>query len=272
MKGIICAGGSGTRLNPLTLVTNKHLLAVYDKPMIFYPLFSLIDAGITEIMVVCSNEHSGSFQKLLGSGKNFGVDISFKVQDNSGGIAEAVGLCSSFVGKDSVAVILGDNIFEDSFKDAVSNFKSGAHLFLKNVNDPERFGVAELNNEGNVVNIVEKPKNPNSNFAITGFYLYDNLVFDIISGLEYSDRDELEITDVNNVYVKNNTANASIIRGEWTDAGTFESLYKANKVARSLTLAGNFSIEAHRAQASLNKKVSSDGLKSENIVNSIMSS
>jgi glucose-1-phosphate thymidylyltransferase len=234
MKGIICAGGSGTRLSPLTSVTNKHLLPVYDKPMIFYPLFTLIEAGITDIMIICSTEHAGAFQKLIGSGKKFGVDISFKVQDESGGIAEALGLCKNFAAKESVAVILGDNIFADNFKDAVSSFESGCHLFLKSVHDPERFGVAEFDG-ANVISIEEKPSNPKSDFAVTGFYIYDNSVFNIIEDLEYSDRNELEITDVNNHYVKSNLASATIVENEWTDAGTFESLFKATTVARELS-------------------------------------
>lgn len=239
MKGIICAGGSGSRLNPLTLVTNKHLLAVYDKPMIFYPLFSLIEAGVKDIMVVCSNEHSGPFQKLLGSGKKLGVNISFKVQDESGGIAEAVGLCESFAAGDNVAVVLGDNIFEDNFLDAVTSFDSGASLFIKRVEDPERFGVAEVDEDNKIIKIEEKPLHPKSNLAITGFYIYDNAVFDVIRSLNYSNRNELEITDVNNFYVSNNTAKANILEGEWTDAGTFESLYKANTIARMLAHSSN---------------------------------
>lgn len=236
MKGIICAGGSGSRLHPLTLVTNKHLLAVYDKPMVFYPLFTLIEAGIKDIMIVCSNEHSGPFQKLLGSGAKFGVSISFKVQDQAGGIAEAVGICESFAAGESVAVILGDNIYEDSFKKDVDEFVTGASLFLKKVSDPERFGVAELDSSNNVISIEEKPASPKSDFAITGFYIYDNSVFDVIKGLKYSGRNELEITDVNNHFVKNGTAKACFIDGEWTDAGTFESLYKANSIARKISM------------------------------------
>jgi glucose-1-phosphate thymidylyltransferase len=235
MKGIICAGGSGSRLSPLTDVTNKHLLPVYDKPMIFYPLLTLIDAGIKDIMIVCSNEHSGPFQKLLGSGKKFGVNISFKVQDESGGIAEAVGLCEGFAAGDSVAVILGDNIYEDGFATAVDNFESGAVLFLKEVADPERFGVAEIVDD-KIVSIEEKPLFPKSNFAITGFYIYDNTVFEVIQGLKYSARNELEITDVNNNFGFNNTAKAHFLTGEWTDAGTFESLYRATTIARSLSI------------------------------------
>jgi glucose-1-phosphate thymidylyltransferase len=273
MKGIICAGGSGSRLNPLTLVTNKHLLAVYDKPMIFYPLFSLIEAGIKDIMVVCSNEHSGPFQKLLGSGRKLGVNISFKVQDESGGIAEAVGLCESFAAGDNVAVVLGDNIFEDSFLEAVSSFKSGACLFIKEVVDPERFGVAEVDDSNRIINIEEKPVQPKSNLAITGFYIYDNSVFKIIRSLNYSDRNELEITDVNNFYVSKNSAKAHILKGEWTDAGTFESLYKANTIARKLANSNSSKLDQsmfERKQAGLATQVTE--LKQDQVRQSSISS
>lgn len=235
MKGIICAGGSGTRLSPLTKVTNKHLLAVYDKPMIFYPLYSLLNAGIKEIMIVSSDEHTGPFQKLFGSGARFGADISFKVQDEAGGIAQAVGLCKNFAGGDDVTVILGDNVYEDSLSVAIQEFESGATLFLKEVNDPERFGVAELQGE-QIVSIEEKPEAPKSNFAITGCYVYDNRVFDVIDKLEFSARNELEITDVNNFFVKIGEAKAVFLEKEWTDAGTFESLFEANRLARNLSL------------------------------------
>lgn len=253
MKGIICAGGSGSRLSPLTDVTNKHLLPVYNKPMIFYPLYSLLEAGIKEIMIVCSSEHTGPFQRLLGSGSRFGVDISFKVQDESGGIAEAIGLCKGFAAGDDVSVILGDNIFSDSFNNAVESFKHGSTLFLKQVSDANRFGVAEIVN-GKVVSIEEKPKEPKSDYAITGFYIYDNRVFDVIKSLDYSARGELEITDVNNFYIKDGSANAIFLDGDWTDAGTFESLFRASSLARDLQFKFD-SINSARVPVGLEKKV-----------------
>jgi glucose-1-phosphate thymidylyltransferase len=246
MKGVICAGGSGSRLYPLTEVTNKHLLAVYDKPMIFYPLLTLLEAGVKEIMIVCSNEHSGPFQKLLGSGKKFGADISFKVQDEAGGIAEALGLCRTFVSNDNVAVILGDNIFEDNFEEDFKNFRKGAKLFLKQVADPHRFGVPELDGK-KIIDIQEKPTAPKSDFAITGLYLYDNSVFEVIDGLSYSNRNELEITDVNNHFVKDGLAEACYLSGDWTDAGTFESLYLANQYARKISLSKSKVIRKHNS-------------------------
>lgn len=263
MKGVICAGGSGSRLYPLTEVTNKHLLAVYDKPMIFYPLFTLLDAGIKEIVIVCSNEHTGPFQKLLGSGKKFGADISFKVQDEAGGIAEALGQCRNFVAGHNVAVILGDNIFEDNFKADFDSFSSGAKLFLKQVPDAFRFGVAELDGE-KIINIEEKPSVPKSDYAITGLYLYDNQVFDVIDSLGYSARNELEITDVNNSYVNKNLAEACFLTGDWTDAGTFESLYRANMYARKMSLKNNID----RVHTTLEK--SKIGLPSEVSKNSVI--
>lgn len=235
MKGIVLAGGNGRRLEPVTNVTNKHLLAVYDKPMVFYPIQTLIDAEIKDILIVSGKDHAGGFLKLLGSGKDFNVRFSYEVQDEAGGIAQALSLAQDFVDTDSCAVILGDNIFEDRFKDQIEDFneKGGAQIFLKQVQDPQRFGVAELNGE-QVVNIEEKPSTPKTDFAVTGLYLYDNNVFEIISTLKPSSRGELEITDVNNVYIKNGLMTASFVNGLWTDAGTFESLYRANSIARNI--------------------------------------
>ena len=235
MKGVICAGGSGSRLSPLTEVTNKHLLAVYDKPMIFYPLITLLETGVKDIMIVSSNEHTGAFLKLLGSGERFGANFSFKVQEQSGGIAQALGMCRTHAAGDSVAVILGDNIYEDNFSVPVSKFESGSTLFLKEVPDANRFGVAELDKD-KIIGIEEKPVRPKSNFAVTGFYIYDNSVFDVIDGLEFSNRNELEITDVNNHYIRLGNCSAHILAGDWTDAGTFESLYRANTLAREISL------------------------------------
>lgn len=236
MKGVVLAGGSGSRLAPLTDVTNKHLLAVYNKPMAFYPIQTLIDAGIDEIMIVTSPEHAGSFLRLLGSGESFGAKFTYKVQEGGSlGIAHALGLVREFANGDDLAVILGDNIFEDNFKKAFDSFEGGAMIFLKEVSDASRFGVAEVV-DGKVVGIEEKPSRPKSNFAQTGLYIYDKRVFEIIDGLDYSARGELEITDVNNQYIDWGSLNASFIDGDWTDAGTFESLYKANILARDIAL------------------------------------
>ncbi len=229
MKGIILAGGTGSRLMPLTKVTNKHLLPVYNKPMIYYPLQALIDAGIKDILIVSGPGHAGDFVNLLGSGKEFGVRLSYEVQDEAGGIAQALGLAEDFADDESVCVILGDNIFEDKIE--VIDFKEGARIFLKEVSDPQRFGVAEVSYE-KVLNIEEKPKEPKSNFAVTGLYIYDKKVFDIIKILKPSGRGELEITDVNNHYVKEDKMDAKKLKGYWTDAGTFDSLYRASELIR----------------------------------------
>ena len=235
MKGIVLAGGNGRRMEPITNVTNKHLLGVYDKPMIYYPIQTLINSGVKDIMVITGREHAGTFVRLLGSGKHFGVNFSFEFQDDAGGIAQALALAKDFVDGDSCAVILGDNIFEDDFSKQVGGFEDGAHIFLKEVQDPGRFGVPELDGD-KVLGIEEKPENPKTNSAVTGLYLYDNAVFDIIKTLKPSARGEMEITDVNNHYIKNSSMKASQIEGEWTDAGTFESLYAANRIARNIAI------------------------------------
>lgn len=226
MKGIILAGGTGSRLYPLTKVTNKHLLPVYDKPMIFYPIQTLIDAGIKEIMIVSGRGHAGHFLELLGSGADLGVKFTYEIQEEAGGIAQALGLAESFADEDDVTVILGDNIFQDNIKKDVSNFKGGAKIFLKTVPDAHRFGVAELNGD-KVVGIQEKPREPKSNFAVTGLYIYGNNVFKVVKNLKPSERGELEITDVNNYFVNNGTMEYRILDGFWSDAGTFESLLRA---------------------------------------------
>ncbi|MGB9794745.1 MULTISPECIES: sugar phosphate nucleotidyltransferase [Caldisericum] len=238
MKGIVLAGGTGSRLKPLTNVTNKHLLPVGRNPMIFYPIYRLKQAGITEILVVTGREHMGDVMELLGSGSEFGVDFTFKVQDTAGGIAEALGLARHFVNGDRCVVILGDNIFEDNIKPFVESFvnqESGAKVLLKEVPDPQRFGVAELR-DGKIVSIEEKPKYPKSNFAVTGIYMYDSEVFDIIKTLKPSARGELEITDVNNAYIRKGTLTYDILKGWWTDAGTPESLFRANEFCKDLIL------------------------------------
>ncbi len=229
MKGIILAGGFGTRLRPMTLVTNKHLLHIYDKPMVYYPIETLKEAGVKDIMIVTGGESIGDFLKLLGSGKDFGCNFTYKCQDEAGGIAQALSLAKDFVGNDNCIVILGDNIIEDNIKEHVNNFEKGAKIFLKEVPDPKRFGVPELS--GNeVLSIEEKPKNPKSNYAVVGIYVYDNSVFNIVKTLKPSNRGELEITDVNNEYIKNKKMKACFLKGYWTDAGTVESLYNATKL------------------------------------------
>ncbi|MGB9133605.1 MAG: sugar phosphate nucleotidyltransferase, partial [Methanosarcina sp.] len=212
MKGIILAGGTGSRLYPLTKVTNKHLLPVYDKPMIFYPIQTLIDGGITEILIVSGRGHAGHFLELLGSGADLGVRFTYEIQEEAGGIAQALGLAESFADEDDVTVILGDNIFQDSIKKDVSNFKGGAKIFLKEVPDAHRFGVAELKGD-RVVGIQEKPSEPKSNFAVTGLYIYSNNVFKVVKNLKPSARGELEITDVNNYFVNNGTMEYRILDG-----------------------------------------------------------
>lgn len=236
MKGVITAGGLGTRLRPLTNITNKHLLPVYDKPMILYPLETLRDSGVNEIMVVCGREYAGHFMNFLGSGQAYGVKLSFAVQDtNNGGIADAMRYAEDFADGGSIAVILGDNIFEDCFTEAVKSFRKGAHVFLKEVDDPERFGVPVFDDLGKrIIRLEEKPKNPKSRFAQTGIYLFDTDVFSIIKNVKPSERGELEITEVVNAYCEQDMLQFSYVKGFWSDAGTFETLIKAgNWVARN---------------------------------------
>lgn len=225
MKGIILAGGLGTRLHPLTLITNKHLLPVYDKPMILYPLETLKNSGISEIMIVCGKEHAGDFMNFLGSGRQYDVKLSYALQNGSGGIAEALGLAEDFADNGDIAVILGDNIFENDFSKDVSDFGNGARVFLKKVSDPKRFGIAEIKDD-KIVSIEEKPQNPKSDFATAGFYLYDKSVFDKVRNLKPSKRGELEITDAHNLYINENNLSYGFVDGFWSDAGTFESLLK----------------------------------------------
>jgi glucose-1-phosphate thymidylyltransferase len=230
MKGVVLAGGLGTRLHPLTKVTNKHLLPVFTKPMIYYPLESLVEAGIREIMIVTGGNNAGDFLKLLGNGKDFGLaHLNYTYQEGEGGIAEALGLCREFVDEDRVAVVLGDNILEKSIARHVGAFRQqekGARILLKEVPDPERFGVPSLDGD-RITGIIEKPEDPPSRFAVTGVYFYDNQVWNVIDSLEPSQRNELEITDVNNFYIDQGTMQYSTLEGWWTDAGTFESLKKA---------------------------------------------
>jgi glucose-1-phosphate thymidylyltransferase len=236
MKGIILAGGLGTRLSPCTKVTNKHLLPVYDKPMIYYPLQTLVNAGLSDIMIVTGGNNAGDFLRLLGNGREFGLkDISYTYQEGEGGIADALKLAEDFADRDKTVVMLGDNVIESDISGAVKEFneqKEGAKIFLKEVDNPERFGVAEVK-DGRVINIMEKPENPISRYAVVGIYMYDRNVFEIIKTLKPSARGELEITDVNNEYIKRGTMTYSILEGWWTDAGTsFESLFRASDLVR----------------------------------------
>lgn len=233
MNGVVLAGGLGKRLYPLTKVTNKHLLPVYDKPMIYYPIETLLQAGIDDITIVTGGNSAGDFLRLLGNGHEFGLKhLNYTYQEGEGGIAAALSLAEHFAGGDKIVVILGDNIIEGNIKNAVKDFekqKKGAKLLLKEVPDPERFGVVEFEGD-KVINIEEKPDKPKSNYIVTGIYMYDNTVFDIIRGLHPSARGELEITDVNNAYIRRGEMTYEILEGWWTDAGTFESLTRANQL------------------------------------------
>jgi glucose-1-phosphate thymidylyltransferase len=232
VKGVILAGGAGSRLFPLTKITNKHLLPVYDKPMVFYPIETLVEAGVNEILLVTGGRNSGDFLRLLANGRKFGAHLSYTYQDGEGGIADALALAERFAQNDSVCVILGDNIVEKSIRGAVEAFREqerGARILLKEVQDPERFGVAEIVGDS-IVGIEEKPRQPKSNYAVTGIYMYDNSVFSKIKTLVPSGRGELEITDVNNGYIQEGTMQFSYMDGWWTDAGTFESLRRATNL------------------------------------------
>ena len=233
MKGVILAGGLGTRLHPLTKVTNKHLLPVYDKPMIYYPIQTLINAGIDDILIVTGGNNAGDFLKLLGNGKEFGLKhINYTYQEGEGGIAEALRLAEFFASGDKICVVLGDNVIERNIRKAAENFrkqKDGAKILLKEVPDPQRFGVAELRGD-RIARIEEKPKEPKSRYAVIGIYLFDQEVFNIIKTLKPSVRGELEITDVNNRYIEKGLMTWDILEGWWTDAGTFESLLRANQM------------------------------------------
>ena len=235
MKGVILAGGLGSRLLPITKVTNKHLVPVYDQPMIYYPIQTLVEAGIDEILVVTGGEHAGDFLKLLGNGKHLGVkQLEYTYQEGEGGIADALRLAEDFSDGESLCVMLGDNILEGSIAKAAQDFqgqKTGAKVILKEVTDPERFGVARFQNNNpneSIVEILEKPENPPSNFAVTGIYFYDADVFTMCNALTPSQRGELEITDVNNMYLQRGDLTHEFLHGWWTDAGTFESLHRAS--------------------------------------------
>jgi glucose-1-phosphate thymidylyltransferase len=234
MKGVVLAGGTGSRLFPLTKVTNKHLLPVAEVPMIYHPIRKLIEISLTEICIVTGVEHMGDVVNLLGSGKDFGCHFTYKVQDEAGGIAQALALTEHFAAKDKLCVILGDNIFQDSLSTFAKHYveqASGARVVLKQVADPHRFGVAAVSGE-KITSIEEKPKSPKSDLAVTGIYFYDSQVFDIIRTLRPSGRGELEITDVNNAYLERGQLHFDKFTGYWTDAGTFDSLLRASELAR----------------------------------------
>jgi len=249
MKGIVLAGGTGSRLYPLTKVTNKHLLPVYDKPMIYYPIQTLMDAGVTSILIVTGGKNAGEFLRLLGSGKEFGkLHLNYTYQEGEGGIAEALSLAQQFADGDQICVILGDNIISGSIRGPVEEFKrqgKGAKILLKEVHDAHRFGVAEVR-DGKVTGIEEKPVNPKSNYAVTGIYMYDGSVFEKISNLVPSRRGEFEITDVNNLYIAEGTMTSAILDGWWTDAGTFESLQRATNLVASLRQSPDSSIVSEK--------------------------
>jgi len=243
MKGIVLAGGLGSRLYPLTKVTNKHLLPVYDKPMIYYPIIALVNAGIRDIMVVTGGNNAGDFLKLLGNGKEFGLQhINYTYQAGEGGIAEALNLASFFADNEKICVILGDNIIEKNIVNAVQAFEQqekGAKIILKEVLDPDRFGVPVFE-DGKIVKIEEKPKLPKSPYAVIGIYFYDAKIFDIIKTLRPSDRGEMEISDVNNDYIDMGEMTYEILEGWWSDAGTFDSLVHATNLV-AMTGANNLS-------------------------------
>ncbi len=233
MKGIVLAGGLGTRLSPLTRVTNKHLLPVYDRPMIFYPIETLVNAGIRDILVITGGQNAGDFLRLLSNGKDFGLHhFNYAYQEGEGGIADALRLAEHFASGEKICVILGDNIIQGSILDARRRFdqqERGGHILLKEVPDPERFGCPEII-DGRIVKIAEKPKRPKSPYAVTGIYFYDETVFERIGSLKPSGRGELEITDINNMYLEEGTLTFSFLEGWWTDAGTFESLRRATNL------------------------------------------
>lgn len=235
MRGVVLAGGTGSRLFPLTKVTNKHLLPVGEQPMLLHPITRLRDAGVTEICIVTGTEHMGDIVSLLGSGHAYGCDFTFRVQDQAGGIAEALGLVRRFAGDEPICVILGDNIFEDALDDEVAAYRQqggGARVLLKQVHDPQRYGVAVLEGD-RVTRIIEKPADPPTDWAVTGIYFYDAYAFEVVDRLEPSARGELEITDVNNAYIERGAMTFGKLRGWWTDAGTFPSYHHANQLVRS---------------------------------------
>lgn len=232
MKGIILSGGSGTRLRPLTKITSKQLLPVYNRPMIYYPLNTLIKAGIKKILIIVAPERAGDYLNLLGSGREFGVKFTYEIQDKPLGLPQAFTIGKTFIGNDDVTMILGDNIFEDDFSKEIKNFKGGATVFAKKVTDPERFGVVKFDEKQRAVEVKEKPKDWISDYALTGLYVYDNRVVKVASECQPSERGELEIVDLHKWYLEKGELNVAMVNGEWLDAGTFESLYHAQELAR----------------------------------------
>jgi len=228
MKGIILAGGKATRLRPLTKITSKQLLPVYNKPMIYYPLETLLKAGIKDILIIIAPDYAGHFLHLLGSGKEFGCKFSYEIQEEPRGLADAFRVGENFIGNDNVTMILGDNIFDYDFSKEIQSFKSGGMVFAKQVEDPQRFGVAEFDEDMKVLSIEEKPDHPKSNYAVVGLYTYDNQVVEFAKNLTPGKRGELEITDLNNLYLQKNQLKVNIFDGLWEDAGTFDSLLRAN--------------------------------------------
>lgn len=242
MKAIILAGGTGSRLYPLTKVTNKHLLPVGKYPMIFHSVAKLKQAGLSDILIVTGKDHMGEVVNLLGSGNQLGVSFTYRVQDEAGGIAQALGLAEQFVGQDRMVVMLGDNVFADNISPYIDNFRNqikGAKILIQQVPDPTRFGVPELQGE-QIVSIEEKPKEPKSEYAVTGLYMFDHQVFEIIKKLKPSSRGELEITDVNNAYIERNELTFDILQGWWTDAGTHASWARANELAQDIVFGEEF--------------------------------
>lgn len=236
MKGIILAGGSGTRLRPLTSVTSKQLLPIYNKPMIYFPLETLLKAGIKDILIIVSPENAGDFLKLLGSGREFGCKFVYEIQEKPEGLAQAFVIGKQFIGNDNVTLILGDNLYEDDFSEAIQGFESGGRVFAKKVTDPERFGVVEFGDDNKAISIEEKPKEPKSNYAVTGLYIYDNSVIQKARDLAPSARGELEITDINNLYLNEGNLDVAFVNGKWFDTGTFESMFEATEFTRNVEL------------------------------------
>jgi glucose-1-phosphate thymidylyltransferase len=256
MKGIILAGGTATRLFPLTATTSKQLLPIYDRQMIFYPLNNLIKAGVKNILIIVSPDHSGQFLNLLGSiFERYGIYLDFKVQKVPKGLADAFVVGESFIDNDNVAMILGDNIFEDDFAETIKSFEKGGKVFAKRVKDPQRFGVVEFDKEQKAVSIEEKPDIPKSDYAVTGAYIYDNRVVDIAKNLSPSNRGEVEITDINNWYLEKGELEVSRIEGEWLDAGTFDSLLEAGNIVRDKGLYKKFDPLIDKAIAEYNAEL-----------------
>ena len=232
MKGIILSGGSGTRLRPLTKMTSKQLLPVYNRPMIYYPLNTLLKAGITDILIIIAPEHAGNYLNLLGSGKEFGARFTYEIQDEPRGLAEAFIIGESFLDGENVAMILGDNIFEDDFTEDITSFRSGGRIFAKQVPDPERFGVVTFDSDGRVTSIEEKPTEPQSNYAIPGLYIFDGRAAEVAKSVTPSARGELEITEMHNYYLQRGELDVKTFEGAWVDAGTFDSLLSAQQLAK----------------------------------------